>query len=103
MAITGWDKAQVELHGNLGAGSKLVVSGDSAHLQLKVDSHDENWFGKHGPNSDSDLVLHVPRSSALDVQVVSADASVTDMAGKTIQVHGVSGNLGVRSSAPATC
>jgi hypothetical protein len=98
--VTGWDKPQVELHGDLGAGSKLAVSGDSAHLQLKVYSHDDGWFGKHGPNSDSELVLHVPRNAALDVQVVSADASVIDMAGKTIQVHGVSGTLGVRSSAP---
>jgi len=99
VAVTGWDKSQVELLGNLGAGSKLVISGDSAHLQLKVDSHDESWFGKHGPNSDSELVLHVPRNAALEVQVVSADANITDMTGKSIDVHGVSGTLGVRSAA----
>src|SRR4051812_40457766 len=99
VAVTGWDKPQVELHGDLGVGSKLVVSGDSAHLQLKVDNHDAGWFGKHGSDSDSELVLHVPRNAALDVQVVSADANVTDMAGKSIEVHGVSGTLSVRSSA----
>jgi DUF4097 and DUF4098 domain-containing protein YvlB len=98
--VTGWDKPQVELHGNLGAGSKLLVSGDLGHLALKVDSADEGWFGKHGPKDDSELMLHVPRGSALEVQVVSADASVTDMAGKSIEVHGVSGTLGVRSAAP---
>ena len=99
VTVTGWDKPQVELRGDLGAGSKLMVSGDSAHLQLKVDSHDDSWFGKHGPNSDSELVLHVPRNAALEVQVVSADASVMDMAGKSIEMHGVSGTLGVHSSA----
>ena len=99
VTITGWDKSQVELRGSLGAGSKLEVSGDSAHLGLKVDSHDESWFGKHGPNDDSDLTLHVPRNAALEVQVVSADANVTDVGGKSIEVHGVSGTLGVRSAA----
>jgi len=99
VTITGWDKAQVELRGSLGAGSKLEVSGDSAHLGLKVDSHDESWSGKHGPNDDSDLTLHVPRGAALEVQVVSADANVTDVGGKSIEVHGVSGTLGVRSAA----
>lgn len=100
VTIAGWDKPQVELHGNLGAGSKLVVSGDSAHLGLKVDSADNSgWFGKHGPRDDSDLTLHVPRGAALEVQVVSADANVTEMAGKSIEVHGVSGTLGVRSAA----
>ena len=99
VTITGWDKPQVELRGNLGAGSKLVVSGDSGHLGLKVDGEDNGWFGKHGPKDDSDLTLHVPRGAALEVQVVSADANITDMAGKSIEVHGVSGNLGVRSAA----
>jgi len=99
VTVAGWDKPQVELRGNLGAGSKLLVSGDSKHLGLKVDSGDSGWFGKHGPNSDSDLVLHIPRAAELELQVVSADANVTDMAGKSIQVHGVSGTLGVRSAA----
>lgn len=99
VTVTGWDKPQVELHGNLGAGSKLVISGDSAHLELKVDGGENGWFGKHGPASDSELLLHVPRNAALELQVVSADASVTDMAGKSIEVHGVSGTLGVRSAA----
>jgi len=99
VTVTGWDKPQVELRGNLGAGSKLVVSGDSGHLGLKVDSDDNGWFGKHGPHSDSELALHVPRAAQLEIQVVSADANVADMAGKSIAVHGVSGNLGVRSAA----
>jgi hypothetical protein len=100
VTIAGWDKPQVELRGSLGAGSKLLVSGDSGHLGLKVDSGDNGWFGKHGANSDSELTLHVPRNAALEVQVVSADANVTDLAGKSIEVHGVSGTLGVRSAAP---
>jgi len=99
VTVTGWDKPQVELRGNLGAGSKLVVSGDSGHLGLKVDAGDNGWFGKHGPQSDSELALHVPRAAQLEVQVVSADANIADMAGKSIAVHGVSGNLGVRSAA----
>jgi DUF4097 and DUF4098 domain-containing protein YvlB len=100
VTVAGWDKPQVELHGELGAGSKLFVSGDSAHLALKVDGQENGWFGKHGPKDDSELTLHVPRGAALEVHVVSADANVTDMAGKSIEVHGVSGDLTVHSAAP---
>jgi DUF4097 and DUF4098 domain-containing protein YvlB len=100
VAVSGWDKPQIELRGSLGAGSRLVISGDTGHLALRVDSKENGWFGKHGPDSDSELVVHVPRGSELGVQVVSADANVTDMGGKSIEVHGVSGTLGVHSSAP---
>src|SRR5215472_4559703 len=61
VTVTGWDKPQVELKGELGSGSRLVISGDAGHLGLRVDGKDESWFGKHGPSSDSELVLHVPR------------------------------------------
>jgi len=100
VTVTGWNKPQVVLRGSLGEGSKLAITGDSAHLGLKVDSGDNGWFGKHGPVSDSELVLHMPRAAALELQVVSADANVSEMAGKSIEVHGVSGTLGVRSAAP---
>jgi hypothetical protein len=99
VTVTGWDKPQVELQGELGSGSRLVISGDAAHLGLRVDGTEDGESGKHGPSSDSELVLRVPRGAELQIQVVSADASVADMAGKSIEVHGVSGNLGVRSAA----
>ena len=54
------------------------------------------WNG-NGPDSDSDLVLPVPRTAALDVSVVSADAKVSGAAGKTLEVASVSGTVTVNT------
>ena len=99
--VTGWDKAQVQLSGSLGAGSKLEISGDAQHLALRVEGTGSGrWFGRNGPDHDSDLVLHVPRAAALKLEVVSADASVSGIAGKSLNVDGVSGKLTLSSNAP---
>jgi hypothetical protein len=98
--IRGWDKAEVALSGNLGAGSKLEISGDAGHLVLHVESAGKSgWFGGSGPDHNSDLVLHVPRGAALKLGVVSADASVAGMTGKSLQASSVSGTLTLESSA----
>ena len=100
VAIAGWDRPQVKLEGTLGAGSTRAVSGGAERLSLRVKSAESGWFGSDGPRHDSVLILHVPRTAALDVNVVSADASVTDMAGKSLKAGSVSGNLELSSAAP---
>jgi len=99
LSVSAWDKAQAELTGSLGNGSKLEIAGDAQHLVLHVDSGKHSWFGMGSPH-DSTLVLHVPRTIALDADVVSSDATVTGIAGKTLRVNGVSGDLNVTSGAP---
>ena len=100
VAVTGWDQPQVKLSGNLGAGSKLDISGDEHHLVLHVEGSGHGWFGNNGPDHDTDLVVNVPRAAVLKIGVVSADASVTGVSGKSIDVDGVSGKLNVASDAP---
>jgi DUF4097 and DUF4098 domain-containing protein YvlB len=67
---------------------------------LRVKSAESGWFGSNGPKHDSELVLHVPRTVALEVDVVSADASVSDVAGQSFKAESVSGNLELSSAAP---
>jgi len=98
--ITGWDQAQVKLEGSLGAGSTLAVSGDAKKLSLQVKTTKSGWFGSDKPSHDSTLILHVPKNAALDLSVVSADAKVADMAGASLKVGGVSGDLTLSSGAP---
>jgi DUF4097 and DUF4098 domain-containing protein YvlB len=100
VVVTGWDQAQVKLSGSLGADSKLEISGDERHLALRVTGTRTGWFGGNGPDHDSDLVLSVPRGVALKVGVVSADATVSGVAGKSLDVDGVSGKLRLASDAP---
>jgi len=100
VAVTAWDKPEVSLDGSLGGNSKLEIGGDASHLTLKVTGEKDSWVHGNGPDSDSDLVLRVPRMVALDVSVVSADANVTGVAGKTLEVASVSGSVGVTSGVP---
>ncbi len=98
--VTGWDQAQVKLSGSLGAGSRLEISADEHHLALRVEGGKTGWFGGNGPDHDSELLLNVPRGVALKLGVVSADATVTGVAGKSLDVDGVSGKLNLSSDAP---
>jgi Putative adhesin len=100
LTVSAWDKEQAELTGSLGADSKLEISGDARHLVLHVDGTKHGWFGGNGPSHDSSLILHVPRTVALEVDVVSADATVTGIGGKALHVNGVSGGLTISSGAP---
>lgn len=98
--VTGWDRAQVKLDGSLGAGSTLEIIADSDKLDLRVKGKSSSWFGGDGPAHDSALILHVPRGAALDLHVVSADANVSGLAGKTLKIGSVSGDLNIASAVP---
>lgn len=100
VTVTGWDQPQVKLEGMLGAGSTLAVSGGADSLSLRVKNAESGLFGSNGPKHDSVLTLYVPRRAALELNVVSADANVADMVGKSLKVGSVSGNLELSSAAP---
>jgi hypothetical protein len=100
VVVTGWDQGQVKLSGSLGAGSRLEISADEHHLTLHVEGSKTGWFGGNGPDHDSELLLNVPRGVALKLGVVSADATVTGITGKSLDVDGVSGKLNLSSDAP---
>jgi DUF4097 and DUF4098 domain-containing protein YvlB len=94
---------QAALSGELGAGSKLVVSGSADHLDLRVDSHKESgWFGNHGPSADTNLTLQVPAGVSLRLELVSADGRVSGIDGKTLNIECVSGTLTIDSGAAQT-
>src|SRR5262249_39576579 len=100
LTISAWEKAEAEMSGTLGGDSRLEISGDAQHLVLHVDGAHDGLFGRSGPDHDSDLIVHVPKGASLDVAVVSADAAVSGVAGKRLQVDGVSGKLTLSSAAP---
>ena len=100
VVVNGWEQPQVQLSGTLGEDSKLEISGDAQHLNLRVQSKGSHWLRGNGPDSDSDLVVKVPHGAALKVAVVSADASVSGVSGKTFDVNGVSGKLTLSGDAP---
>ncbi len=76
VVVTGWDRSEVEVTGELGEGSeRLVFETSGKHTRIKV------VLPKRGSSDDSDLYIKVPAGSSLAVITVSAD----------IQVQGVHG------------
>jgi hypothetical protein len=100
VTVSAGDAEQATLSGELGAGSKLAIDGNDKRLELHVDSSKDHWYGSHGPSSDSNLVLKVPKNVALRVELVSADGRVTGIDGKTLNVECVSGKLTIDSGSP---
>ena len=99
VTITGGGANEVKLGGSLGAGSKLVVEGDARRLELRVEAEKGGWFGGHGPASDTRLVLNVPHTASVKLDVVSADGKVENIDGKSIEINNVSGNVQVNGAA----
>ena len=87
--VSGWDHAEVEVRGTLGAGAERVdVESDHGRTSIKVivPNHSFRSVG-------TDLQIRIPRDSELDVSAVSADVRSTDVAG-ALMLKTVSGNVG---------
>ncbi|TLY52452.1 MAG: DUF4097 domain-containing protein [Gammaproteobacteria bacterium] len=92
VTVTGSSENRIGLGGSLGAGSRLIVEGDAKHIELHVEAqHPGGVLGKHGPPSDTSLVLSVPHAVALKLELVSADSKVTGIDGKSLEIESVSG------------
>jgi len=98
--VSAGDSEQAALTGELAAGSRLVIAGSAQHLELRVESQDQErgWFGNHGPQGDSNLTLTVPSGVALRLELVSADGTVKGIDGK-LNVECVSGKVTLDSGA----
>jgi DUF4097 and DUF4098 domain-containing protein YvlB len=75
--VTGWDRAEVEVTGELGEGTeRLEFTSADKVTRIKVILPNRSHHVE-----ESDLVIHIPAASRLSVNTVSAD----------IDVHGVQG------------
>ncbi len=86
--VIGWDRAEVEVKAELGAGVKrLDVIEEEGDVRIEV------VLPAFGVRSGSaDLVVRVPQASQLEVTVVSATIKVSDVAGST-RLKSVSGDV----------
>lgn len=93
--VTTWDKAEVELTGDLGEESELVFRRSGDKLTIKVEAQGGGWFNNP---EDSDLYLRVPAGASLELTGVSSDLLITDSEGETIVAETVSGDVEVTAS-----
>jgi DUF4097 and DUF4098 domain-containing protein YvlB len=97
ITVSGWDKSEVAITGTLGEGAKgLSVEGSGDHLTIKVQPpNKEGWFswGAESHMGDTVLDLKVPRNAEMKIEVVSADVALSGVAGRALNVNGVSGKM----------
>lgn len=86
--VTGWDRNEVEVTGELGSGvEKLDFTKGAKRTRVAVIMKDR-WRG----GGDTTLVVRVPQGSTLAINTVSADLTVRDVQG-TQRLQTVSGDL----------
>jgi hypothetical protein len=86
--VTGWDRAEVSVHGEIGDGVERVdVTSTPGRTLIKV-----VLPGHSGRDGDAKLHIHIPRDSELHLATVSADANVSGVQGAQ-RVNAVSGDV----------
>ena len=94
VTVSGWDKDEISITGTLGDGNKgLEIEGGGSHLSVRVEGEKKSgWFGD-GPRSDTLLNIKLPRRAAVKIDVVSADVDVSNLAGVSLGIESVSGQI----------
>jgi DUF4097 and DUF4098 domain-containing protein YvlB len=88
VTVSGWDASEVEVRGKLGAGAQRIdVQSDHGRTGIKVVYPSSSFNG-----GGTDLDVHVPRGSELDVTAISSDVRATDVSGP-LHLKTVSGGI----------
>jgi len=104
--VRTWANPQVKITGELGKGvEKLDVSGDSRALDIRVRYPNSrggwNLWGRDDNRTEpTTLEITLPQRASVDVEAVSADVDVQQVAGRKLDVSAVSGNVIVTASSP---
>jgi len=103
VTVSGWDKNEVGISGTLGDGAKgLSVVGGGDYLTIKVETPDkQGWFSWSADTrmGDTTLAIKVPKAAEMKIEVVSADVTLSGVAGRSLKVDGVSGKQRLDSGA----
>jgi len=104
--IQVWDRAEVQLTGTLADGvDDINISGSARHLEARL-HHPEtrsSWFGISFSSGrkqagSSTLYIKVPRTANLDLKNLSAALELDGVAGQTLAISSVSGDMAVTGS-----
>lgn len=103
VTVSVWEQNRVEITGTLGKGSKsLRIDGSGSRIDIEVEKPESSgWFnwGSNSQMEDSILDIRVPRTAELHIDTVSAEVTVTGLAGQLLNVDSVSGKIHLDSSA----
>ena len=93
ITVIGWDKPEVAVTGTLGHGAEgLSLSGSGRTTRVEVETS-ANPFG-----TSSDLEIHVPSGSQVEIESFAAEIKVADVKGG-VHANTVKGNITVTGAA----
>ena len=95
--VIGWNRAEVSLKGTLGEGTERLdfeVSGNETVIEVVLLDEATRRRQNIRRIEGSDLEIHIPAGSRLDVETVSADITVSDVTGN-LDLESVSGDIDV--------
>jgi hypothetical protein len=76
--VQGWSRNQVEITGELGSDvEELIFERDGDEIEIKVKAR-----RRHSSDIESDLIVKIPQGSALEINTVSAEIDVVEVAGE---------------------
>ncbi|HRQ65765.1 MAG TPA: DUF4097 family beta strand repeat-containing protein [Xanthomonadaceae bacterium] len=100
VSVRAWERNEVRIGGTLGRDvEELRVEGDARRLNIQV-VYPQNGRGRLLRGGETALVVDVPRGIELAVQTVSASIDVDGVAGPSMDLRSVSGEIGVDSDTP---
>ena len=104
--ITGWDKEQVRVVGELSdRTSKFIFERKGNEVEIKVKVKDSNGWGNWNSDDGDDLEIFVPFNSVLDYTSTNANVEVSEIRGGTdietvnggIDASNLSGRINIES------
>jgi hypothetical protein len=106
IVVRTWTNPQVRVTGTLGKGvEKLEITGDSRSLDIRVKYPNSrggwNLWGRDDNRTEpTNLEVMLPQRASVDIESVSAEVDVQQVAGRKLEVSSVSGNVVVTASSP---
>ena len=104
--VRTWNKPEVRVTGSLGKGAEKLEIGSSPgsiDIEVKYPNNSSGWnlWGRSGDKMEPTLLeVTIPQRASLDINSVSANVDVQQMAGRKLSVASVSGPIVVTASSP---
>ncbi len=95
--VIGWNRAEVSVKGTLGEGTERLdfeVRGNETVIEVILPDAETRRRQNIKRIEGSDLEIHVPAASRLDVETVSADITVSEVTGN-LDLESISGDVDV--------